>query len=81
MFLTAVCMAMMLAGGGTAAVAQPAAGSTGMEKVIRNKPLADVLKELEKRFGTRIVFAYEDISACRVSATVRAQPARRCSAA
>ena len=73
MFLTAVCMAIMLAGGSAAAVAQPEAGSAKMERVIKNKPLADVLKELEKRFGTRIVFAYEDISACRVSATVRAK--------
>ena len=42
------------------------------EQVINSKPLTSVLKKIEERFGTKIIFSYEDLEKYRVNANVKA---------
>ena len=61
----------MLSGyNGNNAVAQT--NSVKYEQVIKSKPLTKVLKELEVRFNTKIVFSYDDLASYKVNAKVKA---------
>lgn len=69
--LFSACLALMLSGyNGNNAVAQT--NSVKYEQVIKSKPLTKVLKELEERFKSKIVFSYDDLSKYKVTATVKA---------
>lgn len=53
--LFSTCLALMLSGyNGTYAIAQT--NGVKYEQVINSKPLTTVLKQLEERFNTKIVF-------------------------
>ena len=41
-------------------------------QVINSKPLTTVLKQLEEKFGMKIVFSYEDLDKYKVNASVKA---------
>lgn len=65
------CLALLLSGyTGNYAIAQT--GNVKYEQVISSKPLTTVLKELEERFNTKIIFSYEDLDAYKVNASVKA---------
>ena len=69
--LFSACLALMLSGyNGNNAVAQT--NSVKYEQVIKSKPLTKVLKELEVRFNTKIVFSYDDLASYKVNAKVKA---------
>lgn len=50
--------------------------NTKYEKVIKSQPLTDVLKQLEKTYGVKIIFSYEDLQSYRVTAQVKADNVR-----
>ena len=69
--LFSTCLALMLSGyNGTYAIAQT--NGVKYEQVINSKPLTTVLKQLEERFNTKIVFSYEDLASYKVNAKVKA---------
>ena len=69
--LFSACLALILSGyNGNNAVAQT--NGVKYEQVIKSKPLTKVLKELEERFNSKIVFSYDDLSKYKVTATVKA---------
>lgn len=69
--LFSACLALMLSGyNGNNAVAQT--NSVKYEQVIKSKPLTKVLKDLEVRFNTKIVFSYDDLASYKVNAKVKA---------
>ena len=69
--LFSTCLALMVSGyTGSYAVAQTK--GVKYEQMIRSKPLTSVLKELEERFSTKIIFSYEDLDAYKVNANVKA---------
>lgn len=73
--LFSTCLALALSGYcGNIAVAQTS--NVKYEQVINSKPLTSVLKDLEERFGTKIVFSYEDLEAYKVNAHVKANSAK-----
>lgn len=45
---------------------------TKYEQVINSKPLTSILKKIEEKFGTKIIFSYEDLDKYRVNASVKA---------
>lgn len=70
--LFSTCLTLMLSGyTGNYAVAQTS--NTKYVQVINSKPLTTVLKQLEEKFNTKIVFSYEDLSSYKVNATVKAK--------
>ena len=69
--LLSTCLALMLSSyNGTYAIAQT--NGVKYEQVINSKPLTTVLKQLEERFNTKIVFSYEDLASYKVNAKVKA---------
>lgn len=73
--LFSTCLALALSGYcGNIAVAQTS--NVKYEQVINSKPLTSVLKDLEERFGTKIVFSYEDLEAYKVNTHVKANSAK-----
>ena len=69
--LFSTCLALMLSGyNGTYAIAQT--NGVKYEQVINSKPLTTVLKQLEERFNTKIVFSYEDLASYKVNAKIKA---------
>lgn len=69
--LFSTCLALMVSGyTGSYAVAQT--NGVKYEQMISSKPLTSVLKELEERFSTKIIFSYEDLDAYKVNANVKA---------
>ena len=69
--LFSTCLALMLSSyNGTYAIAQT--NGVKYEQVINSKPLTTVLKQLEERFNTKIVFSYEDLASYKVNAKVKA---------
>ncbi len=66
------CFALMMPNlfGGNFIIAQK--HQTKYEQVINSKPLTAVLKQLEKKFGTKIVFSYESLDRYKVNAKVNA---------
>ena len=69
--LFSTCLALALSGYcGNIAVAQTS--NVKYEQVINSKPLTTVLKQLEERFNTKIVFSYEDLASYKVNAKVKA---------
>ena len=69
--LFSTCLALMLSGyNSTYAIAQT--NGAKYEQVINSKPLTTVLKQLEERFNTKIVFSYEDLASYKVNAKVKA---------
>ena len=69
--LFSTCLALILSGyNGTYAIAQT--NGVKYEQVINSKPLTTVLKQLEERFNTKIVFSYEDLASYKVNAKVKA---------
>ena len=69
--LFSTCLALMVSGyTGSYAVAQTK--GVKYEQMISSKPLTSVLKELEERFSTKIIFSYEDLDAYKVNANVKA---------
>ena len=73
--LFSTCLALALSGYcGNIAVAQTS--NVKYEQVINSKPLTSVLKDLEERFGTKIVFSYEDLEAYKVNVHVKANSAK-----
>lgn len=62
--LFSTCLTLMVSGyTGSYAVAQT--NGVKYEQMISSKPLTSVLKELEERFSTKIIFSYEDLDAYR----------------
>lgn len=45
---------------------------TKYEQVINSKPLTSILKKIEEKFCTKIIFSYEDLDKYRVNASVKA---------
>lgn len=69
--LFSTCLALMLSSyNGTYAIAQT--NGVKYEQVINSKPLTTVLKQLEERFNTKIVFSYEDLASYKVNAKIKA---------
>ena len=69
--LFSTCLTLMVSGyTGSYAVAQT--NGVKYEQMISSKPLTSVLKELEERFSTKIIFSYEDLDAYKVNANVKA---------
>lgn len=69
--LFSTCLALLVSGyTGSYAVAQT--NGVKYEQMISSKPLTSVLKELEERFSTKIIFSYEDLDAYKVNANVKA---------
>ncbi len=69
--LFSTCLALMVSGyTGSYAVARTK--GVKYEQMISSKPLTSVLKELEERFSTKIIFSYEDLDAYKVNANVKA---------
>jgi len=69
--LFSTCLALLMSGyTGEYAVAQT--NGAKYEQVISSRPLTSVLKELEERFNTKIIFSYEDLEAYKVNAKVKA---------
>lgn len=69
--LFSTCLALIVSGyTGSYAVAQT--NGVKYEQMISSKPLTSVLKELEERFSTKIIFSYEDLDAYKVNANVKA---------
>lgn len=65
------CFALMMPNlGGNYIIAQK--HQTRYEQVINSKPLTSVLKQLEEKFGTKIIFSYEDLEKYKVNANVKA---------
>lgn len=65
------CFALMIPNyGGNFIVAQN--HQVKYEQVINSKPLTSVLKQLEDKFGTKIIFSYEDLEKYKIFAKVTA---------
>lgn len=65
------CFALMMPNlGGNYIIAQK--HQARYEQVINSKPLTSVLKQLEEKFGTKIIFSYEDLEKYKVNANVKA---------
>lgn len=53
-------------------VAQTNMPKVRLERIVKDKPLTDILKEIEERFGTKVVFSYEDLHDIKVNASINA---------
>lgn len=47
-------------------------GGERLEQTVSNRPLTEVLKLIEEKFKTKIIFSYDDLSAYRVSTHIKA---------
>lgn len=58
-----------------AALAQQKQGSEHQLQIVGDKPLTEVLKLIEEKFNTRIIFSFDDLSSYRVSGDISARTA------
>lgn len=57
------------------AFAQQTGGNERLEQTVSDRPLTEVLKLIEEKFNTKIIFSYDDLAAYRVSARIKASTA------